>query len=48
MKYATMLKRLALAREHTEQLTLLIRELGEKLETFSSPLAYDASGLLVI
>lgn len=48
MKYAIMLKRLALARDHTEQLTLLKRELGEKLETFSSPLAYDALGLLVI
>lgn len=48
MKYATMLKRLALARDHTEQLTLLKRELGEKLETLSSPLAYDALVLLVI
>lgn len=38
-------ERLALAREQTEQLTLLKREVGKKLETFSSPLAL-ACGVL--
>lgn len=43
-------ERLALAREHTEQLTLLEREVGKRLETFSSPLALHCGvlGLSVI
>lgn len=38
-------ERLALASEHMEQLTLLKREVGKKLEIFSSPLAL-ACGVL--
>lgn len=43
-------ERLVLAREHTEQFTLLKREVGKKLETFSSPLAlsYGVWGLSVM
>lgn len=40
-------ERLAFASEHTEQLTLLKREVGKKLETFSSPLAL-ACGVLAL